>query len=122
MSLPTEPPLDNDDGLSLADVQGCVWYVWQLTLQDMEAYPTPSDLMPVKIEDSYPPRPWSTPSSPTGVVRAFFRDIQNTLEEHTGYRTDLDFNALIGAYDAGKTWGEFTDEIYAATYEAGGVS
>lgn len=120
MDLPTKPPLDDGEGLSLRDVEGCIWYVWQLTLQDMEAYPAPADLMPVNVKDSYPPRPWAAGSGGGSVV-AFFRDIQETLEKYTEFRADLDHNSLVTAYDEDQTWGQYADHVWNNTIDIEGL-
>lgn len=121
MGLPNHPPLDDKKGLSLTDVYGCIWFVWQHTLQDMQAFPAPIDLMARKVKDAFPAKnAWGVGVDPEGRARKFFQDIQSVLDGYTGFRANVGFKSLVAAFDGGKTWGDLAALVHSkAIYVAG---
>ena len=119
MALPTDPPVDNDPNLSVADVAACIWFVWQRTFQNMTAYPDPGALAAAVIKGSYPAKPWGVPPDVDGPAKKFYKDIQDVLHAYTQFRINLGFAGFTKAFDDNKTWGDLAAEMHKkAIYSA----
>lgn len=112
MAWPEKPPVDDLVNLSVADVEACIWFVWQRNFDDPEAFPQPADLAGQTLKSSFPPKPWGVSGDPDGVARKFLKDIQATLEAFTLYRANIGFSAFKKAFDQDKTWGDLARTLF----------